>query len=50
MSENLHKSIPLGAGSNVDEFGKNLVKELGPEILKNYAKLNFKNTDKILNH
>ena len=31
----------------VDEFAKKIVNEKGLEILNKYAKLNFKNTDKI---
>lgn len=49
LSSEIKKAIPLGAGQNVDEFGKILVKEHGKEILNKYAKINFKNTEKILN-
>ena len=41
--------FPKGAGSNVDLIGKQLVNQYGKEILSKIAKLNFKNTEKILN-
>ena len=47
MSEELGKEIPKGAGTNVDEFVQALVNEKGIDILNNYVKLNFKNTQKI---
>lgn len=47
MSEELGKEIPKGAGTNVDEFVQELVNEKGIDILNNYVKLNFKNTQKI---
>lgn len=48
LSKIIGKEIPKGAGMQVDFFGKELVKEQGREILSKIAKLNFKNTDKIL--
>lgn len=47
ISQELGQDIPKGAGVNVDEFAKKIVSEKGLEILNKYAKLNFKNTDKI---
>ena len=47
MSEKLGETIPKGAGLQVDEFAKKLVKNHGIDILKKYAKMNFKNTEKI---
>lgn len=47
MSEKIGKEIPKGAGTNVDEFVQSLVNEKGKDILNNYVKLNFKNTQKI---
>jgi len=41
--------IPKGAGSRVDEIGKLIVEKYGKDELKNMAKFNFKNTNKILN-
>lgn len=48
LSKIVGKTIPKGAGISVDEFGKELVNKHGKDILRKIAKLNFKNTDKIL--
>lgn len=48
ISKMLGKNVPKGAGITVDEFGKEIVKKHGKEILYKVAKVNFKNTDKIL--
>lgn len=48
LSKKLKYDIPLGSGINADEFGREIVKKLGPNILKEIAKINFKNTEKIL--
>ena len=50
MSKILGKKIPLGAGITVDNFGRELVKEKGKDILNDICKINFKNTEKILNN
>ena len=50
ISKQLDKVLPLGAGSIVDEAGKDLVKKYGKEVLEKYAKINYKNTEKILNN
>ena len=47
LSKSLGINLPLGAGSNVDEVGKEIVKKYGVEKLNDIAKLNFKNTQKI---
>lgn len=47
MSEELGKEIPKGAGTNVDDFVQELVNEKGKNILNDYVKLNFKNTQKV---
>ena len=47
ISTELGIDIPKGAGTQVDEVAQKLVKEHGFEILNKYAKLNFKNTEKI---
>ncbi len=47
ISNELGIDIPKGAGTTVDEVAKKLVQEKGFDILNKYAKLNFKNTDKI---
>lgn len=49
MSEELGAFIPKGASNIVDEFGKKIVSKFGKEKLREIAKLNFKNTEKILN-
>ena len=40
--------LPKGANYYVEDIGIKLVKKYGPGILKNIAKLNFSNTDRIL--
>lgn len=47
LSEEMHIEIPKGAGPNVDEVGIKIAKEYGFDKLKDIAKLNFKNKDKI---
>lgn len=49
ISKNVGFNLPKGAGNKVDEIGKLIVQKYGKEILENIAKLNFKNTEKILN-
>ena len=48
LSERFNIIMPLGASNMVDEVGANLVKKYGKGILEEIAKLNFKNTEKIL--
>ena len=48
LSKSLDINVPKGAGVTVDSFGKEIVKKYGKEILNKIAKLNFKNTNKIL--
>ena len=48
MSKQLGHDIPKGAGIEVDNFAKIIVNEKGKDILNKYVKLNFKNTEKIL--
>lgn len=49
LSHELGITLPKGANPTVDEVGKVIVKKFGKDKLKDIAKLNFKNTDKILN-
>ncbi len=49
IGKNVGFNLPKGAGNKVDEIGKLIVQKYGKEILENIAKLNFKNTEKILN-
>jgi len=48
LSDSLHIPLPKGAGSNVDSVGEEIVEKYGEEKLKEIAKLNFKNTERIL--
>ena len=48
ISKMLGGIVPKGAGVKVDNFGKEIVKKHGKSILNKVAKLNFKNTEKIL--
>lgn len=49
LGQDYHLTLPSGAGTNVDKIGKQLVQKYGPDILKQLAKVHFKNTKKILN-
>ena len=48
LSEKYGITILKGASDKVDEIGKQIVKKYGEKELYNIAKLNFKNTEKIL--
>lgn len=48
ISKMLGKNVPKGAGVQADDFGREIVEKHGKEILRKIAKLNFKNTNKIL--
>lgn len=48
LSEELHMTLPKGSSTIVDEVGKKIVKQFGEEKLHSIAKLNFKNTNRIL--
>ena len=47
ISEKINTLLPKGAGEKVDEIGSKIVKEHGEDILKEIAKYNFKNLNKI---
>lgn len=49
MSNKYNIDIPKGAGPKVDEIGTLIVEKYGENELNKIAKLNFKNTEKILN-
>ncbi len=49
ISKDIGMTIPKGASDSVDTFGIEVVKKCGKDKLKEIAKLNFKNTEKILN-
>lgn len=48
MSKSLGIDIPKGASDLVDNVGREIVKQFGSDKLKEMAKMNFKNTEKIL--
>lgn len=48
ISNSLGINLPKGANPQVDETGKIIVEKYGKEKLTSIAKLNFKNTEKIL--
>lgn len=47
LNEKMQMELPKGAGIIVDEVGAEIVKKHGIDILKDIAKTNFKNTEKI---
>jgi len=48
MCDEIHIPLPKGAGKDVDKAGEEVVEKYGEEKLKEIAKVNFKNTDRIL--
>lgn len=48
ICDSIHIPLPKGAGSEVDKIGEEVVEKYGEDKLKEIAKLNFKNTDRIL--
>ncbi len=48
LSDQLHIPLPKGAGPMVDTIGEEIVQKFGEEKLKEVAKYNFKNTERIL--
>ena len=48
MCDNLGIPLLKGAGSDVDKIGEEVVEKYGEEKLKDIAKLNFANTQRIL--
>lgn len=48
LADSVHLPLPKGAGKDVDSIGKELVQKYGKEKLKEVAKINFKNTERIL--
>jgi len=49
ISKDVLMDLPKGASDLVDSVGKEIVRKYGSQKLKDIAKLNFKNTEKILN-
>lgn len=48
LSDMLHIPLVKGSGKEVDHIGEEIVSKYGEEKLREVAKLNFKNTDRIL--
>lgn len=48
ICDSLHIPLPKGAGKDVDKIGEEVVEKYGEDKLKEIAKINFKNTDRIL--
>ncbi|MFA5459291.1 MAG: ribonuclease HIII, partial [Bacilli bacterium] len=48
LSQSLDIELPKGAGPQVDKIGKEIITKYGYEKLSTVAKLNFKNTERIL--
>ena len=48
LCDRIHIPLPKGAGKDVDQVGEEVVAQYGEEKLKEIAKVNFKNTDRIL--
>jgi ribonuclease HIII len=48
LNKEVNMVLPKGASDIVDKVGKEIVQKYGEDILKDIAKYNFKNTDKIL--
>ena len=48
ICDEIHIPLPKGAGKDVDKIGEEVVEKYGKEKLNDIAKVNFKNTDRIL--
>lgn len=48
ICDSIHIPLPKGAGKDVDSIGEEVVEKYGEDKLKEIAKINFKNTDRIL--
>lgn len=48
LCDSIHIPLPKGAGKDVDKIGEEVVERFGEDKLKEIAKVNFKNTDRIL--
>lgn len=48
LADSLHVPLPKGAGPQVDVIGEEIVEKYGSDKLKEVAKLNFANTNRIL--
>ena len=48
LCDSIHIPLPKGAGKDVDTVGEEVVEKYGKDKLNEIAKVNFKNTDRIL--
>ena len=48
LCDSIHIPLPKGAGKDVDTVGEEVVDKYGKDKLNDIAKVNFKNTDRIL--
>ena len=48
LCDEIHIPLVKGASNEVDKIGEEVVEKYGEEKLKDIAKLNFKNTERIL--
>ena len=48
LSDSIHIPLPKGAGKDVDVIGKEVVEKYGKDKLKEISKINFRNTERIL--
>lgn len=48
LCDSIHMPLPKGASKDVDKMGEEIVEKYGKDKLKEIAKFNFKNTDRIL--
>lgn len=48
LCDSIHIPLPKGAGPDVDKIGEEVVEKYGPDKLNEIAKLNFRNTERIL--
>ena len=48
LCDNIHIPLPKGAGKDVDAIGEEVVEKYGEDKLKEIAKMNFRNTERIL--
>ena len=48
LADSVHLALPKGASKEVDKIGEEVVAKYGEEKLKEIAKYNFKNTERIL--
>ena len=50
ISKDININLPKGSGMEVDKAGKLVIKNFGVKKLEEIAKLNFKNTERIINN